>query len=538
MHAARKTFALLVVALAALPGCAFPFGLGKTGPSVIDPKPANKIDTGKTAATPAAGSPKAESASGKTADAKPVDAKSMADVMAEMQKFGALEPEAAAQLTEDLKKTDPALWQQTVEAFQATLAYRRQMEAKARQAYPETSAQAKGYLQEPIGNPPQNIPLAACPAVDRTPANFRSSAAPPTTTARILPASAATDPNIAATPGMKSQNPNSPAVAGPVANESAMTTMSSVPSASSALPQTALRAEPVGEKFAVEKSEKDKHGDKTPPAPDLWPTAGAGRVSLASRSTQSDEPNLDWREHLDAAVHQLERETAEVPGSSADVNRHVALRMMYLVAGRRDDALRPIPGIGAAQQDFWAKEIYGLSTYLDNQRITDPARRAAEAAWHLQEAVRRLNESGPLSLKNLAFCSEVKSFGVYKKFDKYEFKPDQNVILYAEVQNFKIEASEKGYRTALRSSYQILDSHGNRVAEHEYPVAEEVCQNARSDFFFPLILTLPRRINEGDYTLQLTLEDTLSQKLSQSSITLTIKDAGNPASSDKLNPPR
>ncbi len=532
----RISTGLLLAVVATVSGCAFPFGMGKTSQGVIDPKPANKVDASKPAATTSATTPAADAAS-----TKPVDAKTMADVMAEMQKMGALDPESAAQLAEDLKKTDPALWPQTLEAFQATLAYRRQIEEKSR-SRGETPASSfasdRDSPQTPRAAASYAAPATVIPGSFSPPGNsLMPPSQPATTTARILPAglgsdtpatqsatsasSTATTDSALARVGESATRPatNVPVTAATLPN------ISPLPPVNPGSPVATYRTDGVADKAAADKTTSDKATEKTSPAQDLWPTAGTGRVSLASRTAQAEDAGLDWREHLDLSIRQLERETAEVPGSNGDVNRHVALRMLYLVAGRRDDALRPIPGISASQQDFWSKEFYGLSTYLDSQRISDPGRRAVEAASHLQEAAHRLCESGPLNLKNLAFCNEVKSFGVYKKFEKYEFKPDQNVILYAEVQNFKIESSEKGYRTALRSSYQILDSHGNRVAEHEYPVAEEVCQNPRSDFFFPLILTLPHRINDGDYTLQLTLEDTLSQKLSQSSIALTIRDA-------------
>ena len=68
-------------------------------------------------------------------------------------------------------------------------------------------------------------------------------------------------------------------------------------------------------------------------------------------------------------------------------------------------------------------------------------------------------------VRNLAFCTEVQSYGCVKPFKAYEFAPGQEVLLYAEVENFTSEATPKGYHTALRSSYQVLDGRGQRVAD-------------------------------------------------------------------------
>ena len=58
----------------------------------------------------------------------------LAAIMAEVQQLGALDPAAQNALLEDLKRTDPALWPQLVQTFRASIAYRRQMEERARLA--------------------------------------------------------------------------------------------------------------------------------------------------------------------------------------------------------------------------------------------------------------------------------------------------------------------------------------------------------------------------------------------------------------------
>ena len=66
--------------------------------------------------------------------------------------------------------------------------------------------------------------------------------------------------------------------------------------------------------------------------------------------------------------------------------------MLYLLAGRREDALQPIPGAPPAEQEFWTKQLYGLGLWLDTQRNPDPARRAGEAKQALGDALARLGE--------------------------------------------------------------------------------------------------------------------------------------------------
>jgi hypothetical protein len=160
---------------------------------------------------------------------------------------------------------------------------------------------------------------------------------------------------------------------------------------------------------------------------------------------------------------------------------------------------------------------------LDAQGDPNAESRAAEAALHLSDATARLREGASLVVRNLAFCTEVSSYGVYKPFDNYVFRPGQEVLLYAEVENFKSELVPEGYKTVLGSRYQILDKEGKQAEERDFGVTEEVCRNRRRDFFIRYQFALPDRIYDGAYTLKLTIEDQQGEKIGQGSIELTIK---------------
>ena len=213
------------------------------------------------------------------------------------------------------------------------------------------------------------------------------------------------------------------------------------------------------------------------------------------------------------------------PKTADELAQQARLRMLYVLAGRRDDALKPIPSAPPAMQEFWTKELYGLAMLLDSDKTPDPTRRAAESKQVFSEALSRLGETAPLVVRNLSFCTAIQSYGCYTPFKKCEFTPDQEALLYAEMDNFATESTPKGYHTQLRSSYQILDSAGQRIADHTFSTTEEYCQNARRDFFIGYHLRMPKHVNPGKYTLQMTIEDLQSQKVGQSIIEFTIKEA-------------
>lgn len=231
----------------------------------------------------------------------------------------------------------------------------------------------------------------------------------------------------------------------------------------------------------------------------------------------------DWRARLDGAIEALRASAPEQPQSTADVHQHFRLRVLQLLAGDQDDALRPVPGATLAQQDYWAKQLYAVSTFLDDQTNQDVKQRAAAALTHLDEARDRLSEQAALQVRNLEIVESVDGFGEYQLRERRQFRPGDQVTLYAEVENFTSTSTEKGHRTLLGTSYHLLDQTGQTIDGGQFPDVEDHCQSRRRDFHMQYGIALPRDIGAGEYELRLTVTDTLSNKLGQASTSLTVK---------------
>jgi hypothetical protein len=243
--------------------------------------------------------------------------------------------------------------------------------------------------------------------------------------------------------------------------------------------------------------------------PPSTPTDGVTQASYGEPACGSGT------ERLAGAIAALERETPAVPTTPRDLSDCARLRMLYAVAGRREDAARPIPGAPPAVQGFVSKEMEGLGTWLDAGKLPDAGLRAVESKPTLSEALVKLGDAAPLAIRNLAFCSEVLSYGCLKRFDKYEFTPGQEVLVYAEVENFASESTPRGYHTALRPSYQILDSQGQWVSDHALSATDETCPSIRHDYFLSFRVRLPKNIAKDRHTLRLVIADNVSRKVGQ-----------------------
>jgi hypothetical protein len=224
---------------------------------------------------------------------------------------------------------------------------------------------------------------------------------------------------------------------------------------------------------------------------------------------------------LSDAVARLESSEGGETGA-ADAALALRLRLLYLAAGRREDALRPIAGLAPAEQEFWNNEFYALSELIGPR--SEAAQRAATAIPHHRYAALALAELAPLRVQHLAFCREVASFGVYTPYAQDRFRPGEEVLLYAELENFQSRSTSKGWHTSFRARYQILDAAGRRVAHGELPRTEEYCAHPRRDYFVCYFVTIPERIYDGQYTLELAIEDALQNELATSTIEFTVAE--------------
>jgi hypothetical protein len=146
-----------------------------------------------------------------------------------------------------------------------------------------------------------------------------------------------------------------------------------------------------------------------------------------------------------------------------------------------------------------------------------------QASYPAPETPLENDEPSMLVVRNLTFCTEVQGYGKVKRVEKDEFKPNQETLLYAEVNYFTSESTPRGYYTSLKSSYRIFDADGRRIDEHSYAPTEDYCQNRRHDFFIGYRVRLPQAMNPGKYHLVLTIEDQQSHKLGQAEIEFEIK---------------
>ncbi len=419
----------------------------------------------------------------------------MAEVLDKLQAIEAIDPEAKKKLMADLHRAKPEHWSLIVQQFQTALAFRQQLATREDRLVTREAQRANQDASEDVQPDPLVI-VSTDQATIETSQSANTSPKPQVDNHldnSPYPHTGATK-QVVSQEIKSSSNPTDKSVA--AQQEEAVAVQLSPPPAgkSTASPKQVQSAS-----YQLNTSNLVGHSD-----------AGANPSDAGQKS------------ELDRAIAQFEQSVTDEPGSIDDIHEQMRLRLLYLLARRDDDALRPIPGATPAQQDYWSKQLFAMTTFLDNQSQPDNKRRAAAALTHLDQARGTLSELATLQVRNLSFVTSVDGFGGYRSQQETKFKPGEQVTLYAEVDNFRSESTEQGYRTTLGTSYQVVDKNGHRVDGGQFPEVLDRCKNHRRDFHIQYGIALPTRIYAGSYELQLIVTDNQTGKIGQATLPFEI----------------
>jgi len=407
----------------------------------------------------------------------------MADVLMELEEIGEIDQHDRQELMAELRAAKPENWSLIVHQYKSALAFKKQLAAK--DSKPGDSSSFGSQKSSPAA-----AQQVSFDATDKTSAREKFS---DINTSDSQPSNFASESGAVV---VSDDQPEESTTMSEVANsEAAMASAKPLP-----LPQP-------------EDTERQQSTYVARPT----------QSSIRQVSYEAPvEAASSWQEHLQGAITNLEKTAAQDPSNTVEVHDHMRLRMLRMLAGEEENALIPIPGASSMQQDYWSKQLFAVSTFLDSKSQPDAKRRAAGSLIQLDHARANLSEMATMQLRNLTFVDSVDGFGVYEPRADAKFRPGDQVTLYTEVDSFRSESTKEGYRTTLGTSYEVLDTKGQRVDSAQFPDVEDLCRNRRHDFHMQYGVALPTRIYAGEYQMRITVTDQLSHKISQLSIPFEI----------------
>lgn len=261
--------------------------------------------------------------------------------------------------------------------------------------------------------------------------------------------------------------------------------------------------------------------------PEIPSIRNLAQTSATPASATASAPATDFS----ALIASLERELAAVaPGQTEGerleyARRHVNLRMLYLMAGRVDQAVEPITGLEAADQEFWQQLVWSIGNYFDARGIPQSGTRAARTVEQLRAAMTQLAQKADLQLRNVTFCHRIVSFGNFERFAEDRFTTGAPVVLYAEVENFsshRVDAER--FRTALQPTITLYRAgdESRPVEVIPFEVTEDFCRSIRRDYYLSHMFSIPQNLERGNYTLVLKVVDLQGNKVATSRVNFEV----------------
>ncbi len=246
-------------------------------------------------------------------------------------------------------------------------------------------------------------------------------------------------------------------------------------------------------------------------------------VTFASASSIS--AGAQWNHDLAGSIAKLEKQLKESPSSdeSVRISQEMTLRMLYVANRQLEEAMRPIEGLTESERDYIRHQAQALYEASNPDAMPVKSRKWSLVMNSQRAATDQLAAVSNLDVKTVAFCTDVQGYGVITKFPNNSFKPDQDLLLYCELENVAADEVKEGFETQLQGSYEIIDPNGRRIADQLLPMEKEICQNHRRDYFIVYRIYTPMQIGPGNYQLRLTVEDMKAKKFGQASLDFQIQ---------------
>lgn len=260
---------------------------------------------------------------------------------------------------------------------------------------------------------------------------------------------------------------------------------------------------------------------------DLMVATAALDPTETNRSSSKSVPSRPVASAEDLYATLLEQLSKSTEGESEAerTSRLIRQRLMMVLAGNPDAAVKEFSGMPEAEQEYLRHQLLGLWTMIDPEGHPVPSHRFTTALPQIRKAARfAAAATDSLEVRSLAFCTEIESYGQIKPFDGNRFDAGQQVILYCEIENFTAKQTAGGFETHLQGSYDIFDADNKKVVSQLLPADKQVSANYLRDYFIAYQMHLPQQLSPGTYRLQLTMEDVNKKKYGQASIPLEIAE--------------
>jgi len=228
-------------------------------------------------------------------------------------------------------------------------------------------------------------------------------------------------------------------------------------------------------------------------------------------SYTAETPSGDWKAQVRIAADLLRTKIESTPDARSFSNE-ANLRLLELVLGNRQEAVRPFSQVDKPINDCWSNQMLGFSTLLDETGNPDKKHRLATASSRFDEGANELRRLCPMKLQNVQFVKDWVEFGVFLP-RKEDCQAGETVGLYLELDNPIVKHSALGYSVRPTIHYEIRDSAAKLVFKSNDESLEQTTPSPKRDYCIFTPVRLPKGLAHGQYLLRVSVTDMNSDNL-------------------------
>ncbi|MDR2755962.1 MAG: hypothetical protein LBC20_09665 [Planctomycetaceae bacterium] len=222
--------------------------------------------------------------------------------------------------------------------------------------------------------------------------------------------------------------------------------------------------------------------------------------------------NKEWEFLVRMGTDQLRNKIEQTPHGRTFANES-RLRLLEMVLGNRNEAVKPISGVDKPINEFMANQMLGFTAFLDESGMPEQRIRNTNALFRFDESLMELRKVCPIKLKKVQFVKEWDSFGCFMPRNE-DCHAGEQLELYMELENPTIRLTQHGYNVSATVSYEIRDKTANVLQKVDRIAVQETTPSQKRDYCIGLWVLLPEKILPGQYQLRVSVTDINDEAMS------------------------
>jgi hypothetical protein len=202
---------------------------------------------------------------------------------------------------------------------------------------------------------------------------------------------------------------------------------------------------------------------------------------------------------------QLRNKIEQTPHGRTFANES-RLRLLEMILGNRNEAVKPIAGVDKPINEFMANQMLGFTAFLDEAGTPEQRTRNTNALFRFDESLMELRKVCPIKLKKVQFVKEWDTYGSFIPRTE-DCHAGEKLDLYMELENPTVRHTQYGFNVSASVSYEIRDRTANVLQKINSIAVEETTPSQKRDYCIGLRVLLPEKIPPGQYQLRVNVTD-------------------------------